>query len=171
MGWVDAGQIPHSSPILDGWITGDLILKSVPRGGAIEYCRKVKSPKIPTAIRTWSSGALIRALKPHKKNKGRKWPSPPPRRVYLLCASVLFGFLVSCLSSRSSAALQLAGLLVLHESQLIHYIMCNVCTYADSIRILNMMCIQSLGQRSNYCRSRKCIRWHIPVHAIFGPLA
>ena len=26
---------------------------------------------------------------------------------------------------------------------------------------------QSLGQRSNCCRSRKCIRWHIPVHAIF----
>ena len=25
-----------------------------------------------------------------------------------------------------------------------------------------------LSQRSNCCRSRKCIRWHIPVHAIFA---
>ncbi len=25
---------------------------------------------------------------------------------------------------------------------------------------------QLLSQRSNCCRSRKCIRWHIPVHAI-----
>ena len=29
------------------------------------------------------------------------------------------------------------------------------------------MC-QPLSQRSNCCRSRKCIRWHIPVHAIFA---
>ena len=28
--------------------------------------------------------------------------------------------------------------------------------------------VQSLGQRSNCCRSRKCIRWLIPVHAIFA---
>ena len=26
--------------------------------------------------------------------------------------------------------------------------------------------LQPLSQRSNCCRSRKCIRWHIPVHAI-----
>ena len=28
--------------------------------------------------------------------------------------------------------------------------------------------LQPLSQRSNCCRSRKCIRWHIPVHAIFA---
>ena len=28
--------------------------------------------------------------------------------------------------------------------------------------------MQSLGQRSNCCRSRKCIGWHIPVFAIFA---
>ena len=28
--------------------------------------------------------------------------------------------------------------------------------------------IQPLSQRSNCCRSRKCIRWHIPMHAIFA---
>ena len=28
--------------------------------------------------------------------------------------------------------------------------------------------VQLLSQRSNCCRSRKCIRWLIPVHAIFG---
>ena len=27
---------------------------------------------------------------------------------------------------------------------------------------------QPLSQRSNCCRPRKCIRWHIPVHAIFA---
>ena len=27
---------------------------------------------------------------------------------------------------------------------------------------------QPLSQRSNCCRSRKCIRYHIPVHAIFA---
>ena len=26
---------------------------------------------------------------------------------------------------------------------------------------------QPLRQRSNCCRSRKCIRWHVPMHAIF----
>ena len=31
-----------------------------------------------------------------------------------------------------------------------------------------MKSTQSLGQRSNHCRSRKCIWWHIPVHAIFA---
>ena len=28
--------------------------------------------------------------------------------------------------------------------------------------------LQSLSQRSNCCRSRKCIRWHIPMHASFA---
>ena len=28
--------------------------------------------------------------------------------------------------------------------------------------------LQPLNQRSNCCRSRKCIRWHIPVHAILA---
>ena len=33
------------------------------------------------------------------------------------------------------------------------------------VRMVNM---QPLSQLSNCCRSRKCIQWHIPVHAIFA---
>ena len=55
-------------------------------------------------------------------------PPPPHRTVSLLCASVLFD-------------LKLAGVFVLHESQLIHYVMRNARVYADSIRILNVTCV------------------------------
>ena len=33
---------------------------------------------------------------------------------------------------------------------------------------LQLASLQPLSQRSNCCRSRKYIRWHIPVHAIFA---
>ena len=65
---------------------------------------------------------------------------PPPRTVYLFA-------LVGCLSFD----LQLAGVFVLHESQLIHYVMRNARAYADSIRILNVTCIATgLGRDFSY---------------------
>ena len=43
-------------------------------------------------------------------------------------------------------------------------------TFACSSTLLSNLllstCIQPLSKWSNCCRSRKCIRWHIPVHAI-----
>ena len=48
----------------------------------------------------------------------------------------------------------------------------DIVDYADDIQELvyleEMREEQPLSQRSNCCRSRKCIRWHIPVHAIFA---
>ena len=41
-------------------------------------------------------------------------------------------------------------------------------TVLTGTRLYYSMLLQPLSQRSNCCRSRKCIRWHIPVHEIFA---